>query len=138
MRASLAHVPQTLALGWQDDMPGLMGAARALIDNAGGLTAVQALAAGLPVVSHRPLPGHFAQGARRMAGLGLSDLAPDDATLLAALSRLTRSGTERDLRIARGRQFFHDEDEQLARLLAAAATGPHDTDGARGASSMDG
>ncbi|MEW2275655.1 MGDG synthase family glycosyltransferase [Streptomyces griseofuscus] len=132
MRASLAHVPHTLALGWQDDMPGLMGAARALIDNAGGLTAVQALAAGLPVVSYRPLPGHFAQGARRMAGLGLSDLAPNDAALLAALSRLTRPGTERDLRIAGGRQLFHDKDEPLTRLLAAAATGTHDTDGERG------
>ncbi|MFE9476258.1 MFS transporter [Streptomyces griseofuscus] len=87
---------------------------------------------------HRPLPGHFAQGARRMAGLGLSDHASNDTALLAALSRLTRPGPERDLRIARGRQLFHDEDEPLTRLLAAAATGTHDTDGTRGASSTDG
>ncbi|MCN9242327.1 galactosyldiacylglycerol synthase [Streptomyces sp. RY43-2] len=121
LRTSLARVPGTMALGWQEDMPGLMGAARALVDNAGGLTAVQALAAGLPVVSHRPLPGHFAQGARRMAGLGVSDLAEDEAELLADLTRLTRPGAERELRIARGRELFHGESEPLDRVLAVAA-----------------
>lgn len=123
MRASVAGVAGVLALGWQEDMPGLMGATRALVDNAGGLTAVQALAAGLPVVGHRPLPGHFAQGARRMAALGVSDLAADDAALLDALARLTRPGAERDLRIARGRQLFRAEEEPLERVLAAAAAG---------------
>ncbi|WP_435847321.1 MGDG synthase family glycosyltransferase [Streptomyces eurythermus] len=121
LRASLTGFAGVLPLGWQDDMPGLMGAARALVDNAGGLTAVQALAAGLPVIGYRPLPGHFAQGARRMAELGVSDLATDDLGLLDSLRRLTRPGTERDLRIARGKELFHDERAPLERVLAAVA-----------------
>ncbi|MEW2619078.1 galactosyldiacylglycerol synthase [Streptomyces sp. NPDC048106] len=123
MRASLTGIAGVLPLGWQEDMPGLMGATRALVDNAGGLTAVQALAAGLPVVSHRPLPGHFAHGARRMAELGVSDLTTDDPGLLESLARLSRPGAERDRRIGRGRTLFHDEGEPLDRVLAVTAAG---------------
>lgn len=60
LRRTLSGTPGVLALGWVTDMPGLLHAARALIDNAAGQTAVQALAAGLPVVGHRPIPGHGA------------------------------------------------------------------------------
>ncbi|WP_425578964.1 hypothetical protein [Streptomyces echinatus] len=73
----MTREPAALALGWVDDMPGLLAACYALVDNAAGQTAVQALATGLPVVGHRPLPGHGADGVRRMAELGLSALAPD-------------------------------------------------------------
>ncbi len=75
LRRDLSAVPGVLALGWVTDMPGLLHAARALVDNAAGQTAVQALAAGLPVVGHRPIPGHGAQGVRRMAALGVSEVA---------------------------------------------------------------
>ncbi|MCZ9336647.1 galactosyldiacylglycerol synthase, partial [Streptomyces sp. TRM76130] len=67
LRRALSRVPGVLALGWVTDMPGLLHAARALVDNAAGQTAVQALAAGLPVVGHRPIPGHGADGVRAMA-----------------------------------------------------------------------
>lgn len=56
--ARLSREPAALALGWVDDMPGLLAAGHALVDNAAGQTAVQALATGLPVIAHRPLPGH--------------------------------------------------------------------------------
>jgi hypothetical protein len=105
-----------LALGWVTDMPGLLHAARALVDNAAGQTAVQALAAGLPVVGHRPIPGHGADGVRRMAALGVSDLAEDDASLLRALRRLTAPGPARRERIAAGRALFTDD--AVTRLLA--------------------
>jgi hypothetical protein len=87
-------------------MPGLMHAARALVDNAAGQTAVQALAAGLPVVGYRPLPGHGADGVRRMAALGLSDVAADEADLIVSLGRLTAEGPDRERRIAQGRALF--------------------------------
>lgn len=121
LRASLTEVPGTLALGWEPDMPGLMGAVCALVDNAAGQTAVQALAAGVPVVGHRPLPGHGAEGVRRMAALGLSDFAADDAELLASLDRLTRPGPERERRVARGRALFRDD--PMARLVEVAGVG---------------
>ncbi|MYW47224.1 galactosyldiacylglycerol synthase, partial [Streptomyces sp. SID161] len=78
----------------------------ALVDNAAGQTAVQALASGLPVVGHRPLPGHGADGVRRMADLGLSALAPDGPALLAALAALREGGEERAARVTRGRALF--------------------------------
>ncbi|MGV9562697.1 MGDG synthase family glycosyltransferase [Streptomyces sp. NPDC003480] len=116
LRSGLAGVPGTVALGWVSDMPGLLGAARALVDNAAGQTAIQALAAGLPVVGYRPLPGHGADGVRRMAALGLSELAADGAGLLGSLGRLASAGPEREGRIAQGRTLFRDD--VLTRVLA--------------------
>ncbi|WP_225825850.1 MGDG synthase family glycosyltransferase [Streptomyces naphthomycinicus] len=104
--ARLSREPAAMALGWVDDMPGLLAACHALVDNAAGQTAVQALAAGLPVIGHRPLPGHGAEGVRRMADLGLSALAPDGAALLAALDALGEAGGERADRVSRGRALF--------------------------------
>ncbi|RSS16764.1 galactosyldiacylglycerol synthase [Streptomyces sp. WAC08401] len=118
LRRDLSAVPGVLALGWVTDMPGLLHAARALVDNAAGQTAVQALAAGLPVVGHRPIPGHGAQGVRRMAALGVSEVAEDDAALLGVLRRLTAPGPARRERIAAGRALFTDD--ALTRILAAA------------------
>ncbi|WP_406729590.1 hydrogenase formation protein HypD [Streptomyces sp. GD-15H] len=77
LRARLAGVPGALVPDWVTDMPGLLRAARVLVDNAAGQTAVQALASGLPVVGYRPLPGHGTEGVRRMAALGVSEIAPD-------------------------------------------------------------
>ncbi|MGW5504885.1 MGDG synthase family glycosyltransferase [Streptomyces rochei] len=118
LRRDLSAVPGVLALGWVTDMPGLLHASRALVDNAAGQTAVQALAAGLPVVGHRPIPGHGAQGVRRMAALGVSEVAEDDAALLGVLRRLTAPGPARRERIAAGRALFTDD--ALTRILAAA------------------
>ncbi|MFV5996069.1 hypothetical protein ACNPQM_27540 [Streptomyces sp. NPDC056231] len=53
-----------------------MTAPRALIDNAAGQPALEAMAAGLPVVSYRPIPGHGGDGAQRMAEHGLATVRP--------------------------------------------------------------
>lgn len=90
LRARLSRVPGTLALGWERDMPGLMSAADALVDNAAGQTALEALAMGLPVVGYRPIPGHGKAGAHQMAALGLTRFAPDPWTLIDVLDGLTR------------------------------------------------
>ncbi|SEG92333.1 UDP-N-acetylglucosamine:LPS N-acetylglucosamine transferase [Thermomonospora echinospora] len=76
------------ALGWRTDLPELMAAAYALVDNAAGLTCLEALAAGLPVVSHRPIAGHGRDGVRRMARAGLVPAARDTGELLAVLDGL--------------------------------------------------
>ncbi|MCC5479297.1 MGDG synthase family glycosyltransferase [Streptomyces barringtoniae] len=109
LRARVARVPGALALDWVDDMPGLLAAAYALVDNAAGQTAVQALAAGLPVIGYRPLPGHGTDGVRQMADLGVSDLAPDGPALLSALARLTDGSPQRVERVARGRALFRGD-----------------------------
>jgi UDP-N-acetylglucosamine:LPS N-acetylglucosamine transferase len=94
-----------VALGWYDDMPGLMAAAYTLVDNAAGVTCREAMAAGVPVISYRPIPGHGRDGARAMARAGLSVYARDAGELLAALDRFGR-GEERDQQVARGAALF--------------------------------
>ncbi|MER5599787.1 galactosyldiacylglycerol synthase [Streptomyces sp. NPDC002265] len=116
LRRALSRTPGVLAPGWVTDMPRLLRACAALVDNAAGQTAVQALAAGVPVVGYRPLPGHGAEGVRRMAALGLCDFAADATGLLGSLDRLTAPGPERDRRIAAGRAVFRDD--LLARVIA--------------------
>ncbi|MEU6714097.1 hypothetical protein ABZ897_21735 [Nonomuraea sp. NPDC046802] len=75
-------------LGWRDDVPELMAAAHALVDNGSGLTCHEAFAAGLPVVIHRPIPGHGRAGALAMAGAGLSLHTGTAPALLEALDLL--------------------------------------------------
>ncbi|MEZ3182612.1 galactosyldiacylglycerol synthase [Streptomyces pimonensis] len=122
LRARLTGLPGTLVPDWVTDMPGLLRAARVLVDNAAGQTAVQALASGLPVVGYRPLPGHGAEGVRRMAALGVSEIAADAAALLRALRRLSADGAYREHRIARGRELFRGD--VLARVAALADAAP--------------
>ncbi|MFJ9589762.1 MGDG synthase family glycosyltransferase [Streptomyces acidicola] len=92
MRRLLSKVPGTLAMGWVDDMPGLMAACVALVDNAAGQTALEALAVGVPVVGYRPIPGHGAEGARRMAALGLTEYAAGSWQLVQYLDSLASGG----------------------------------------------
>lgn len=106
LRHRLSAVPGTTALGWVQDMPALMRAARALIDNAAGQTAMEALAAGLPVIGYRPIPGHGADGVRLMARLRLSDYAHDADDLLRSLRTLAPPGPARERRVAAGRAVF--------------------------------
>ncbi|MFJ2188730.1 UDP-N-acetylglucosamine--N-acetylglucosamine transferase [Kitasatospora sp. NPDC087861] len=44
--------------GWTEDMPALMWACDVLVQNAGGLTSLEAFASGLPVAGYRCIPGH--------------------------------------------------------------------------------
>ncbi|MET7936445.1 galactosyldiacylglycerol synthase [Streptomyces sp. NPDC005322] len=109
LRHQLARSPGVLALGWEPDMPGLMAASRALVDNAAGQTALEALAVGVPVVGYRPIPGHGREGVRRMDALGLSDCAVDSWDLLRLLDALTEPSPIRERRISAGRRLFAED-----------------------------
>ncbi|MFI1966502.1 galactosyldiacylglycerol synthase [Streptomyces pathocidini] len=118
LRHRAAGLPGVLALGWVGDMPGLMAAARVLVDNAAGQTAVQALAAELPVVGYRPLPGHGAEGVREMAAAGLSAYADGPGELLSTVDRLVPPGPERNRRVMLGKSAFRtDAAEAITGLL---------------------
>lgn len=106
LRRRLADTPGILPLGWVADMPALLASTRALVDNAAGQTAVQALALGVPVVAYRPLPGHGADGVLRMARAGVALAAADESALLAALDRVTVDGDERARLTRAGRALF--------------------------------
>jgi UDP-N-acetylglucosamine:LPS N-acetylglucosamine transferase len=117
LRRRASQVPGVWACGWLEDLPALMGACAALVDNAAGQTAVQALAAGLPVVGYRPIPGHGAEGVREMAAAGLSSYAADDRALPAVLEGLV-AGEARERALAAGRSAFRADAAEL--LLHAA------------------
>jgi len=62
-------------LGWTERMPDLMAASDVLIQNAGGVTCLEAFSVRLPVVMFDPLPGHGEDNARHMARDGTVVLA---------------------------------------------------------------
>ena len=96
-----------VALGWRDDLPQVMRACDVLVENAAGQTAMEALAAGLPVVTYRPIPGHGRDGARRMAELGLSSFADGDRELRSFVADLvTPDSARREAQVAAGLALF--------------------------------
>jgi len=60
-----------ITFGFTDQMPALMAACDVLVANAGGLTCLEAFAAGLPVVMFDPLPGHGEDNSRHMERAGM-------------------------------------------------------------------
>lgn len=76
------------AYGWVDDMPGLMHACDVLIQNAGGLTSLEAFAAGLPVASYRCIPGHGLTNAAALDEAGVAVWIRDPGDLKAVLHDL--------------------------------------------------
>lgn len=120
--ARMAALPGVFASGWVEDIEALMAAAGALIDNAAGQTAVQALAAGLPVVAHRPIAGHGREGVDRMARLGVTEHAADIKQLIDSLVRLAAPGEAREERVRTGRSLFAgDAADEIHRLADASA-----------------
>ncbi len=123
LRRELSSFPGAVVLGWIEDMPGLLGAADVLIDNAAGQTALQALAVGLPVVGYRPIPGHGAEGVQRMADLGLTDYARGPGPLLRSVAALSMPGPCRRQRITAGRGLFDAGADSVACLESLAGLG---------------
>lgn len=83
--AAVGSVPGAEAIGWTDDMVGLIAKADLLVDNAGGMTCWEALASGLPVVVHNPIAGHGRLNAVALAAAGLAVTTHTDAELRAAI-----------------------------------------------------
>ncbi|QHC23127.1 glycosyltransferase [Streptomyces sp. GS7] len=118
--AGVAHV-----FGWVADMPGLMSAADVLVQNAGGLSSLEAFAAGLPVASYRCIPGHGQTNASALDAAGLAVWIKDADRLEPVLTelldgRLGRRQRERGLALfgsARGPV------QVIAEVADRAATG---------------
>jgi UDP-N-acetylglucosamine:LPS N-acetylglucosamine transferase len=111
---------KSVVLGWTEDMAGLMAGCDALVENAGGLTSLEALRAGLPVVTFRPIAGHGRENAAHMAAAGVSCLAADPEELVEALARLTSSGPARSAQIEAGSALFRSRADTLILELAAS------------------
>jgi processive 1,2-diacylglycerol beta-glucosyltransferase len=103
LRRRLTGSSQIIALGWVDDMPSLLRAADVVVHNAGGLSSLEAMASGVPVVSYRCLPGHGAANAAVLQTAGLSPWPRDPAALAATL----RHALDGDLRRRQNIAFAH-------------------------------
>lgn len=88
LRDQVAKRKGAVALGWIDDMAGLLTACDVVVDNAGGLTFWEAVTVGRPVVLFDVLAGHGRLNARTLDDCGAaiwvrrtSKLAPTVAAL---------------------------------------------------------
>ncbi|MGW8724831.1 glycosyltransferase [Streptomyces sp. NPDC055808] len=104
--------------GWVDDMPGLMHAADVLVQNAGGLTSLEAFAAGLPVASYRCIPGHGLTNAAALAEAGAAVWIEDPADLKAVLNELIDGPLGPERRAAGLALFARPADEGPAAEIA--------------------
>jgi len=133
-RRLLARGVRGAVVGWTDDMAGLMAAADVMVENAGGLTTMEAFASGLRVVSYRPIAGHGRDNASTMAAYGVSTYARDEADLAAALADDVDAEREwAAMRRAGSDLFSGDVAEHVIQLATtpppavAASTGHHGT-----------
>ncbi len=77
LRAAFAEESRVHVYGFTDQMPMLLSAADALVHSTGGVTCLEAKAAGTPVVSYGLPVGHARINTRAMADLDLLRLAND-------------------------------------------------------------
>ncbi len=109
-------------VGFAHDLPELMAASDVLIQNAGGLTCLEAFRVGLAVVMYQPLPGHGEANAELLATNGLVTLAEDQAALSAQLAA-SRFWAETAPNTAGQARLLFDR-PQCGELLAALAPQP--------------
>jgi len=77
--------PRVTVIGFTDRMSDLLAAADVLVHSTGGVTCLEALARGCPIVAYGAPPGHAPLLAREMAALGLLAYARSATELRAAL-----------------------------------------------------
>jgi UDP-N-acetylglucosamine:LPS N-acetylglucosamine transferase len=70
LRQRLDQSDYAVALGWVDDMPALLRTCQVVVQNAGGLSSLEGLLAGVPVVTYRSLPGHGRSNAEALDRAG--------------------------------------------------------------------
>jgi UDP-N-acetylglucosamine:LPS N-acetylglucosamine transferase len=77
LRTTFAAEPRVHVYSFTDKMPELLGAADVLVHSTGGVTCLEAKAAGVPVISYGLPVGHASLNTRAMAKLSLLRLAND-------------------------------------------------------------
>ncbi|MFI0723535.1 glycosyltransferase [Streptomyces sp. NPDC021224] len=106
--------------GWVREMPELMRACDVLVQNAGGLTSLEAFASGLPVASYRCIPGHGRANAAALQEAGLA-LWIRQAPELAAGLRDVLHGPLGARQRALGLELFAPGRDPVAAVAAVAA-----------------
>lgn len=109
LRRKLEALHNVQVFGWIEDMSGLMAAADVVVENAGGLMAMEAMAVGTPVVSYEPIPGHGRENVARMDETGVSRYARSESELLAVLDRVCRDEPYRRRLTATAEEMFRSD-----------------------------
>lgn len=89
LRRQVAARPGAVALGWRTDVHELMQLSDVLVQNAGGLSCTEAMVAGLPTLTYRPIPGHGRANAAVLDAAGLAPWVRNPAELRTAMRRLS-------------------------------------------------
>jgi UDP-N-acetylglucosamine:LPS N-acetylglucosamine transferase len=122
LRQDRALASATL-LGFTHRLPDLMAASDVLIQNAGGLTCLEAFGAGLPVVMFDPLPGHGEANVRLMAESGLVATAQDVRALRETVMSTTfLAGTTDGRPVGRALALFERQSAAAPVLAMSSAT----------------
>ncbi|MCW2504060.1 MAG: hypothetical protein JWO79_2344 [Actinomycetia bacterium] len=90
LAARLDRVDGVVALGWVHDMAGLVHASDVVVQNAGGLSSLEAISAGIPVLTYRSIPGHGEANAAALEAAGLAPWIRSERDLDAALDTALR------------------------------------------------
>ena len=121
LQAELESCGFGTVIGWTDEMPALMTAADALVENAGGLTCMEAFAVGLPVITYLPIAGHGKDNAEMMARSGVNHYAHDEDELHARLREVTAPGPARQELVDTAHGLFTgDPADDVAELAASS------------------
>jgi UDP-N-acetylglucosamine:LPS N-acetylglucosamine transferase len=110
------------ALGWVEDMPSLMRAVDLLVENAGGLMAMEGMASGLPVATYRPIPGHGTRSAATLDQAGVSTWVRHPGQLRPTLVRLLDGDLGERERSAAAPMLRADPADIVARLATPRVT----------------
>ena len=130
LEKAFACEPRVIVLGFTDRMSDLLAAADVLVHSTGGVTCLEALARGCPIVAYGAPPGHAPLLAREMAALGLVTYARSAVELRAALiaartrpgASLARGVDTASLVVAAAPRVAVRLRARLARTAALAAT----------------
>lgn len=119
--AALEAPPERLlVLGWTDAMADYVRAADLVVTNAGGATALEALACDRPILMFRPIAAHGVANAQLMVASGLADVCNDETTLIDYVRTAVadREGLENLERSADEYRHGRDRRSSLLRLTA--------------------
>ncbi|GAC1305290.1 MAG: glycosyltransferase [Vulcanimicrobiaceae bacterium] len=115
--------------GFVDNVFDFMHASDVLLTKPGGLTSSEALAARVPMVLVKPLPGQEERNTRYLVSRGAASRATGEAALAAAVTGMLASSEQRETLARRIEDVRHPEAafrvaERIVALLDGRAAGP--------------
>jgi hypothetical protein len=91
----------------------IMAAADVAVENAGGLTAMEAMARGVPVVTYTPIAGHGRANALAMAEAGVAVYAHSPSDLVSCLVEFGRDTPAKRRLVSAARSMFGPDPAEL-------------------------